>query len=213
MKKIIVAAAALFASHIAAAGNWYIGLGLGAAHAEDSSKNSPAGTSTLAQNGIVNITSTDDRSSAVSMLAGYGFNSHIAAELGINDLGSYEIYGYAGPGNTLPSGREQDDVDAISLSAVVTAPLSQYFALYGKLGPAITNNEAWTCFSNVWWCDHTSDTKLGTLVGAGAWFTFPRLIGAFRLDINRFDNVGADYKEVTAGTFTTLQFQYVYTFE
>jgi len=213
MKKMIVAAAALFASHIAAAGNWYVGLGIGAARSEDISNNITAGTSRLAQNGIANITSSDDHSSAASLLVGYNFNSHVAAEFNINDLGSYEIHGYTGPGSTLPSGKEDDYVDAISLSAVLTAPLSKYFALYGKLGPAITNNESRTCISYVRWCDYTSDTKFGAVVGAGAWFTFPRLIGAFRLDMNLFNNVGTDKNEVTAGRFTTLQFQYVYTFE
>jgi len=213
MKKIIVATAALFASHIAVAGNWYVGLGLGSARVEDTSNNITAGTSKLAQNGIVNITSSDVHSSAMSLLVGYGFNSHIAAEFDYNDLGSYEMHGYTGPGSTPPYGWEHDDVDALSLSAVLTAPLSEYFALYGRLGPAITNDEARTCISNVRWCDHTSDTKFGPLVGAGAWFTFPRLIGAFRFDIDRFNNVGTDNNEASAGRFTTLQFQYVYTFE
>lgn len=213
MKKLLVATAALLASHMAYAGNWYVGLGLGATHAEDASGNVAAGTSKLAQNGITNITTSEDHSGAVSLLLGYDFNAHIAAELNLSDLGSYDTYGYTGPGTTLPSGRERDDVDALSLSAVLTAPLSQYFALYGKLGPTITSNEAWTCLSTVRWCDHTTDSKVGALVGAGARFTFPRLIGAFRLDLARFNNAGTDNNEVTAGRFTTLQLQYIYTFE
>jgi len=44
-------------------------------------------------------------------------------------------------------------------------------------------------------------------------FTFPRLIGALRLDLARFSNAGTDNNEVTAGRFTTLQLQYIYTFE
>jgi len=213
MKEILIATAALLASHITYAGNWYVGLGLGAARAEDGSSNVAAGTSKLAQNGITNITTSEDHSSTVTLLLGYGFNDHVAAELNLTDLGSYDTYGYTGPGTTLPSGRERDDVDAISLSAVLTAPLSRYVALYGKLGPTITSNEAWTCFSTVRWCDHTSDSKVGAMVGAGARFTFPQLIGAFRLDLARFNNAGTDNNEVTAGRFTTLQLQYLYTFE
>jgi hypothetical protein len=50
------------------------------------------------------------------------------------------------------------------------------------------------------------------MAGAGISFTFPRLIGAFRLEADRFSNVGDKNTEFTAGRFTTLQFQYVYTF-
>jgi len=212
MKKFLVTTAALIACQPGYAGNWYVGLGLGAAHAEDVSENIAAGNSTLAQNGIGNITSSDDNSGALSLLGGYRFNAHIAAELDYYYLGSYDMHGFTGPGRTLPSGRERNEADAFSLAAVLTAPLNDSISLFGKLGPTLTDNEEWTCTSNVWWCDHSSDTNFGTMVGAGVSFTFPRLIGAFRLEAARFSNVGDSNDEFTAGRFSALQFQYVYTF-
>ena len=212
MKRILATIAALFACQPGYAGSWYVGLGLGAVRANDVSENVAAGHSTLAQLGIGTITSYDDNSGALSLLGGYRFNPHIAAELDYNSLGSYDMYGFAGPGRTPPSGRERNEADALSLAAVLTAPLNNFVSLYGKLGPTLASNEAWTCTSNFWWCDHTSDTKFGTMVGAGASFTFPRLIGAFRLEAARFNNVGDSNNEFTAGRFTTLQLQYVYTF-
>jgi outer membrane protein W len=212
MNKFLVATAVLLASQTSYAGNWYVGLGLGAAHADDASENIAAGNSTLPQFGIGNITSSDDNSGALSLLGGYHFNPHIAAELDYYYLGSYDMHGFTGPGRTPPSGRERNEADAFSIAAVLTAPLNDSFSLYGKLGPTLTDNEEWTCTSDVWWCDHASDTKFGTMAGAGISFTFPRLIGAFRLEADRFSNVGDKNTEFTAGRFTTLQFQYVYTF-
>ena len=58
MKKFLVTTAGLIACQPGYAGNWYVGLGLGAAHAEDVSENIAAGNSTLTQNGISNITSS-----------------------------------------------------------------------------------------------------------------------------------------------------------
>lgn len=212
MKKSLMMIAALFACQTGYAGNWYVGLGLGAARANEASENSAAGNSTLAQYGIGNITSYDDNSGALSFLGGYRFNAHIAAELNYNYLGSYDMHGFTGPGRTPPSGRERNHADAFSLAAVLTAPLNDSISLYGKLGPTLTGNEEWTCTSDVWWCDRSSDTKVGSIAGAGASFTFPRLIGALRLEIDRFGNVGDAHNEFTAGSFSVLQLQYVYTF-
>ena len=212
MKKTLVTIATLFACQTGYASSWYVGLGLGAVRANDASENIAAGDSTLAQLGIGTITSYDDNSGALSLLGGYRFTAHIAAELDYNSLGSYDMYGFAGPGPTPPSGRERNEADALSLAAVLTAPLNNFVSLHGKLGPTLASNEAWTCTSNFWWCDHASDTKLGSIVGAGASFTLPRLIGAFRLEADRFGNVGDAHNEFTAGSFSVLQFQYVFTF-
>lgn len=212
MKKFLVMMAALFACQTGYAGNWYVGAGLGLAHTNDASKNIAADNSTLAQYGISDITSYDDRSGALSFLGGYRFNEHVAAEVAYTYLGTYDMHGFTAPGRTPPTGRERNQVDALSLAAVLTAPLNGSFSLYGKLGPTLAMNEERTCVSNIRWCDSTSDTKNGLIFGAGASVTFPRLIGELRLEVDRFTHVGDTHNEFTAGRFSLLQIQYVYSF-
>ena len=212
MKKILVTMAALFACQTGHAGSWYVGAGLGAAHANDASTNAALNNSTLSRYGISEITSYEDRSAAVSLLGGYRFNKHVAAEFNYNYLGYYDMYGVAAAGAVSPSGEESNWAYALSLDAVLTAPIYHSFSLYGKFGPTLTTNEESTCTSNNWWCDYTSDTKNGLMYGAGVTFSFPRLIGAFRLEADRFTSVGDSHNEFTAGKFTLIQLQYVYSF-
>lgn len=212
MKKIIVIVATLSVCQSVSAGNWYIGAGLGTARAKDASQNAAANDSTLSRYGISYITSHDDNAGALSLFGGYQFNKHVAAELAINYLGTYDMHGFTAPPNTLPAGQEENQVDAFSLAGVFSAPLNDYFSVYGKLGPALTTNEETTCLSNTWWCDSTSDVKAGWTFGVGTSFTIPRLIGRLRLEADRFDHVGDSQDEYTAGRFTLLQLQYVYSF-
>ena len=212
MKKIMVIMAALFTAQTGYADDWYVGAGLGLARAKDASQNAAAGTSTLARYGITDITSHNDNSGALSIFGGYRFNPHIGAELAYTYLGSYDMHGFTAPAPTLPAGREENRADAFSLAAVFTAPLAKNFSLYGKLGPTLTTNEQRTCISNVWWCDSSSDVKIGLLFGVGGAVSFPGLIGQLRLEAERFNNVGDNSNEFTAGRFTLLQLQYVYSF-
>jgi opacity protein-like surface antigen len=212
MKKIMAMMTALFLCQTSHAGDWYVGAGLGLAHANDASGNAASGNSTVAQYGISEITSHDDNSGTLSLFGGYQFNEHIAAELAYNYLGSYDLHGYTAPGHTLPAGREEDRADAFSLAAVFTAPLNKSFSLYAKLGPTLTMNEERTCISNIRWCDSSSDVKAGLIFGAGGSFSFPRLIGKLRLEVDGFNRVGDNYNEFTAGRFSVLQVQYVYSF-
>jgi hypothetical protein len=212
MKKILAMIAAVFAWQTGYAGNWYVGLGLGAARANDASENIAAGNSTLAQYGIGNITSYDDRSGALSLLGGYRFSEHVAADLAYTYLGSYDLHGFTAPGRTPPAGREENHIDALSLAAVFTAPVNDSLSLYAKLGPTLAMNEERTCVSNIRWCDSTSDTKNGLIFGVGGSVTFPRLIGELRLEVDRFSHAGDTHNEFTAGRLSLLQIQYVYSF-
>jgi hypothetical protein len=212
MNRILIIVAALFACQTGYAGNWYVGAGLGMAHAKDASENAAANSSTLARYGITDITSHDDNSGTLSIFGGYRFSTHLAAELAYTYLGTYDMHGFTAPAPTLPAGREENRADAFSLAAVFTAPLDKSFSLYGKLGPTLTTNEQRTCISNVWWCDSSSDVKAGLLFGVGGALSFPRLIGHLRLEIDRFNHVGDSQNEFTAGRFTLVQLQYVYAF-
>lgn len=212
MKRITVMMAALCACQTGMAGNWYVGAGLGAAHANDASQNVAAGNSTLAQYGIGEITSYDDHSGALSLLGGYRFNTYVAAELAYTYLGGYDLHGFTAPGRTPPAGREENQVDALSLAAVLTAPVNDSFSLYAKLGPTLATNAERTCVSNIRWCDSTSDVKNGSIFGVGGSITFPRLIGALRLEVDRYNQVGDTHNEFTAGRFSLVQIQYVYSF-
>ena len=212
MNKFVVITAALLTCHTAYAGDWYIGAGLGTARAKDASANAAANGSTLSQYGITDITSHDDNAGALSIFGGYRFTDHVAAELAYSYLGSYYLHGFSGPGHTLPAGREENRVDAFSLAAVGTAPLNDTFSLYGKLGPTLATNEERTCISNVWWCDSSSDVRVGAVFGVGGAVSFPGLIGELRLEVDRYNHVGESQSEFTAGRFTMVQLQYVYTF-
>ncbi len=212
MNKILVLVATLLICQTGHAGQWYVGAGLGTAHAKDASENAATGGSTLTQYGITDITSHDDNSGSLAIFGGYQFNPYLAAEIGYTYLGTYEMHGFTAPAPTLPAGREQNRADAFSLAAVVGTPIDKTFSVYAKLGPTITTNEQSTCISNTWWCDGSSDVKAGLLFGVGADLRPSRLLGYLRVEVDRFNNVGDSQNEFSAGRFNVLQLQYVYSF-
>jgi len=213
MKKILVAAVAFFACQTVYADQWYVGAGAGLGYASDASNNVASDNTALAQYGIVEITSYNNRSGTFSLLGGYRFNDYVAAELDYTFLGYFDMYGYTATGHTQPSGSEENWTGALALAAVLTAPVSDTFSLYGKFGPTLTVNEVSTCTSDVWWCEDNSDIRNGMVFGIGTSITPPRLLGAIRVEFDRFNHVGDTQNEFTAGRFSLLQVQYVYTFK
>ncbi len=212
MKKILVAAVAFFVCQTGYADEWYVGAGAGLGYANDASNNVASGNSALAQFGVGEITSYNNRSGTLSFLGGYRFNKYVAAEVDYTFLGIYDMHGYTGPGRTPPSGREKNQAEALALAAVLTAPVSDTFSLYGKFGPTLTTNEERTCVSNIRRCDSNTDIRNGLVFGIGGSITPPRLLGAIRVELDRFNHVGDTQNEYTAGRFSLLQVQYVYTF-
>jgi hypothetical protein len=212
MKKILAVIVTFFACQTGYADNWYVGAGIGLSYANDASQNVASGSSTLAQFGIGEITSYNNRSGTFSLLGGYRFNNYAAAEVDYTYLGTFDMHGYTGPGRTPPSGREKNQAEALALTGVLAAPVSDTFSLYGKFGPTLTVNDERTCVSNIRRCDSTSDIRNGLIFGIGGSITPPRLIGALRIELDRFSHVGDTNNEFTAGRFSLLQVQYVYTF-
>lgn len=212
MKKILVMVVAFVTCQTVYADEWYVGAGVGLSYANDASNNAASGNSALAQYGIGEITSYNNRSGTFSLLGGYRFNNYVAAEVDYTYLGYFDMHGYTGPGRTPPSGRERNQAEALALAAVLSAPVSDTFSLYGKLGPTLTTNEERACVSNIRRCDSNTDIRNGLVFGLGASITPPRLLGALRVELDRFNHVGDTQNEFTAGRFSLLQVQYVYTF-
>jgi len=211
-KMLLMMIAALCACPSAYADNWYIGFGAGGSRSVDAGNNIADGHTNLRQYGVTNFTSSDRTDTVLSVFGGYHFNHFLGAELDYTDLGTYDARGFAGPNFTLPTGRERDEINVLSLEAVLTAPIGDAFAVYGKIGPALANVDESTCVSSVRFCDTSSDTTGAMHGSVGVRLTPASLIGEIRLEYSRFHDVNAGSKQFTGGDFNVWQVQYVYDF-
>jgi OOP family OmpA-OmpF porin len=138
MKKSIIFCALLTSSSIACAGNWYIGFGAGASKALDADNNLSADQNALALIGVSSGITADENAADLSVFAGYQFIPQIAAEIGYEYLGKYKLNGAFSASIGSMAGFEEDKVSAVTLSAVLSAPITPTFSLFGRLGIADT---------------------------------------------------------------------------
>lgn len=75
-------------------------------------------------------TSYDDKDFAYKVFAGYQINQYFGVEGGFTDLGSYE----ATPSTATDTGHAKIDTYSLNLFAVGTAPITDRFSGFAKLG-------------------------------------------------------------------------------
>jgi len=205
MKKKIVGITIFLACQAASAGDWYIGASLGSAKAEDASSNISADMSALAGLGISSSASFDDKARSYSIFGGYQANDNLAIEASYDYLGTYQFSGAAAAGGIAVSGNEEDKVDAFSLSAVLAAPLTSSFSVYGKAGVAASSDKM-TCAVAGGTCKSEKDSATGPMFGAGASVAISS--GArLRLEYDQFNDIGDNNNEYTAGNFSVIKLE------
>lgn len=119
MKKILFTAIFVTLSSGAYAEGGYLGLGVGQA------KNDACDLVSGAE-GV----SCEDSKTVMKVIGGYNFNENFAIEGGFNSLGEAHAEDSASPAGAKLEG------DALHLGIVGTVPLSDSFALFGKVGAA-----------------------------------------------------------------------------
>lgn len=126
MKKtlnILISISLLSLPVLSHAGGGYLGLGVGQA------KNDACD---LVSGGA----SCEDSKTIMKIIGGYSFNENFAIEGGFNSLGEAHAKDSASPASAKLEG------DAFHVGIVGTAPLSNNFALFGKVGAARWNADA-----------------------------------------------------------------------
>jgi opacity protein-like surface antigen len=108
---------------------------------------------------------SDTPNSATSggIFAGFKFNQNIAME------GAYTSFGSVNS-NIVPAASVKSN--ALSLSAVLSAPLSDSFSIYGKLGVASVKSDGAYLGANV-----VGTSKTGVTAGAGVQFNINQSAG------------------------------------
>jgi OOP family OmpA-OmpF porin len=155
--------AAAFASSAAAQATPYVGAGFGQSKAKEWCTNA---------GGI----SCDDRDTAWRAFGGYQFSRNFAAELGYTNLGKF---------NAAVAGLTDDaKVNAWDLSLLAAWPLSNQFAIFGRLGGYRANAKEETNFVGNF--EHTNNDLT---YGLGGQFDFTRNLG-LRVEWQRYAKVG-----------------------
>lgn len=170
MKKTVIATllfAAFATSAFAADEGFYAGVTLGTART---------------QNPFSNVTMSKTSDTTFGVLAGYQFTKNWGAEAFYTSAGKFS--GAAGANVVNGS------ANAFGVNAVGTLPLSDAFALYGKLGIASTKTSASSTLGDV-----TSATRTNATVGLGGIYNINQSVGI------RFgwDRYGASVNTVLGG--------------
>jgi len=141
---------------------WYVGFGLGEAHADLDNSNI---TNRLQRAGFVpGSVNGDDKDFAGKVYAGYSFNPYMAVE------GSYYNFGHFGFNTTIAPNYTFDGrarVEGMALDLVAKLPISDRFSVIGRAGihDARTHEHArfgpgWGAFTNLG-SDNDTDAKFG----------------------------------------------------
>lgn len=209
MKKIIASLCMACAANSALAENVYFGAGLGIAKAVDAESNIDEDMNSVAALGLGSSVSAKRGALSPSLLIGYRINSNFSVEIAYDYLGTYKMDAAITSGATTITGTETDKVSAVSLSALLSAPLTKSASVYGRIGMAATSNKS-TCTSSVSACASTSSSGNGVMFGIGGTLTTSAR-SAFRLEYAQLNDVGDKADQYTAGTFAVIKLAYLHT--
>lgn len=110
---------------------------------------------------------TDKTATGWGAYGGYQFNKYFATELSVTRLGTTHI------------GSGDSSTTSYSLDAIGRLPVSDKFALYGRLGAAHTERS---------YADFDNNHTLGSKVGLGAEYAIDKNWG-LRTELTRFNNM------------------------
>ena len=165
---------------------WYIGLGVSHSHLGLHGSDFDNG---FGAQGLTTTTSMDDSHTGWNLALGYRFSPYLSVEGGYTDLGRF---GYSSsvsqPATDSLAGTFK--AHAWSLSPVGFIPMSDRFALFGKLGiTRVTSDQSVASSTGATSPVGGSHSNTGWLLGVGASYDITRNVYA-RLEWDRYDRVG-----------------------
>ncbi len=178
---------------MAQAEGWYGGVGLGQSKVDAESISGFTG-------------SIDDKDNGWKVFGGYQFNKNGAVEFGYADLGT--VFTLKGKILGL-SASEEDDVKGFNLSLVGTLPVTNQFAVLGRIG--FFRWDVDTNCSLAGTSCSASATGTDLTYGLGAQFDFSKSMGA-RVEWERFKDVG-DENKTASGDVDLLSVSLVFRFQ
>lgn len=129
------------------------------------------------------IDRVDDTDTGFKLYGGYRFNENFALEAGYADLGEATM-GITGLADA------KFEATALFVDAVATLPLSPQFALFGRVGVAMTNAELSVSVPGVGSAS-VDDDEAEFKFGLGAEYSFSKAV-ALRAEWERYVDVGGD---------------------
>lgn len=160
---------------------WYISGGAGVSQYKIDAGDFPPGST------------IDKKDISTQIAGGYNFSRNLAIEAGYMSMGKLKYAGsfFGGPFSG------EGKVESAQLSLILTAPISDAFSIFGRLGIAQSDRKSSEC--NVFGCFSDSDKKTEALLGIGAGYSFSKkLMGTVEyLKLNDTDvsavNVGVRF--------------------
>lgn len=135
------------------------------------------------------LTNVDDKDTGYKIYGGYQINPNWGVEATYFDLGKFTGNETAFNGSTVVHVSASAKVTAWGLAGVFTAPISNGFSVFGKLG--LVRSELKTNSSGVGFSAHQKESSTGANFGLGAIYDFtPNL--AVRAEWERLKKVGDD---------------------
>ncbi len=126
----VIAVGGVIASQSVYAGNFYAGAGLGIYKDDVSSSDFDKA---FAQNGFATDTSIDGDDYGWNLYGGYRFNPYVSLELGMRDFG--EVQAKTNVFTPISGAvKTTSEVDGVSISVNLGAPITEQFDIFGKLG-------------------------------------------------------------------------------
>lgn len=195
LKKWVLASSLTLIAGAACAEGWYGGASLGQSKNRFSSSDF-----SLSGMPITAAESKDQTDTGYKLTLGYQFNPNLAVEGSFADLGKFH-YSYTGTGGWAGLDGEWDyKVQAWTLAAVGSLPLSEQFSVFGKIGATVAKAKS-SLDHNIPALpptvgDSTSRTNL--LWGVGARYDFTETFG-IRAEYEDHGRVGNKF-DTTGGT-------------
>ncbi|CAG9931649.1 outer membrane beta-barrel protein [Candidatus Nitrotoga arctica] len=133
------------------------------------------------------LRNVDDKDTGYKVYGGYQINPNWGVEATYFDLGKFTGNDTAFNGSTVVPVNASAKVQAWGLAGVFTAPISNGFSVFGKLG--LARNELKTNASGLGFRAHQKESSTGANFGFGATYDFvPNL--AVRAEWERLNKVG-----------------------
>lgn len=187
IRKSIAAAALALLSASAFAGDVYI---LGSVGQASTKINKSGMDNALIDAGVTGLSSsTKETDTAYKLQLGYQFNQYFAVEGGYVNMGEGKYSANFNGG----VGKATWKVDGWNIDAVGILPVSDKFALFGKLGTFAAHTKVDASATGPGGSASGSDSanNWSTHYGIGASYAFTKSVG-LRVEYERFDKVGKD---------------------
>jgi OOP family OmpA-OmpF porin len=161
---------------------WYVGGNVGTTRADF--KNDAINNSLAAKGFPVTSTTRDNTDSGYKLYGGYQITPNVAVEGGYFDLGRYTYSSTTLPPGTF-SGKTR--ISGLNLDLVGTAPLTDHFSVFGRVGAAYARSRASFASTGFTPANLSNPNRNGTnlKLGVGLQYAFTEAL-AVRAEIERY---------------------------